>query len=210
MKLRENIEVAFNIEIEARERGKLKSLRRTHNIVTNIGRQFILETITAQSFSGGGFTRQQDNVLQYIGFGIGGDLQSSNLVSQDPLATDYPGSTSQSGTDLSVVGLERPVRVTSDPLWMKQIAAPATFPSATSVRYEATFSETDINYGPYDRVPLTEIGMFLSNADPALPNGSSGAYPGAGGFIVSYDTFGALEKTGQLAFQVRWTYSLTA
>lgn len=210
MKLREGIEVGFNIEIEARERGKLRARRQTHNIVTNIGRQFILEAITAQAFSGGGFTRQNNNVIQYIGFGIGGDLQASNLASTSPLSTDYPGTTAQSDTDLSVVGLERPVRVNADPLWMKQVAAPAIFPTATSVRYEVVFSETDINYGPYDRVPLTEIGMFLSSADPALPNGSAGTYPGAGGFMASYDTFGALEKTGQLTFRVRWTYSLTA
>ena len=36
-----------NIEIDVRERGKLVQQERTHNIVTNIGRQFLAEVIVS-------------------------------------------------------------------------------------------------------------------------------------------------------------------
>lgn len=194
-----------NIEIDVRERGKLVRREQTHNIVTNIGRQFLAEVIVSD-VAAPGLTRHQNTVIRYIGFGIGGDRQNSSIANNPPFSVDYPGSNTQTDTDLTVTGLQRPVKVTSAPLWMTEIAAPATWPTATSVRFTAIFSETDINFGSYASVPLSEIGLFTSAADPALPNGASGAYPGAGGLIAAYDTFNTIHKSGVFSIEVRWEF----
>lgn len=195
-----------NIEIDVRERGKIVQRERTHNIVTNIGRQFLAEVIVSDTPSPV-ITRHQDTVVRYCGWGIGGNRQVSPSISDNPpFSVDYPGLNTQTDTDLTVSGLQRPVRVTVAPLWMREIASPATFPSATSVRFVTNFSETDLNYGAYASVPLSEIGLFSSAADPSLPNGASGAYPGAGGLILAYDTFNTINKTGLFSIEVRWEF----
>lgn len=194
-----------NIEIDVRERGKLVRREQTKNIVTNIGRQFLSEVIVS-SVASPTITRHQNTVVRYVGFGIGGSRQNSSIAAGAPYNVDYPGDNTQVDTDLAVTGLQRPVRATAGPLWMREIAAPATFPTATSVRFTAIFGETDINYGGYASVPLSEIGLFTSAADPSLPNGASGAYPGAGGLMVAYDTFNTIHKSGMFSIEVRWDW----
>jgi hypothetical protein len=193
-----------NIELDVRERGKIVQRERTHNIVTNIGRQFLAEVIVSSTTPV--ITRHQDTVVRYVGFGIGGSRQNSSIASAAPFSTDYPGSNTQTDTDLTVTGLQRPVQVTSAPLWMREITAPATFPTATSVRFTSVFSETDLNFGSYASVPLSEIGLFTSAADPSLPNGAAGAYPGAGGLMIAYDTFNTIHKSGVFSIEVRWEF----
>ena len=210
------INIESNIEIIARERGKIVERREIHNIVTNIGRQFLAETITPATLGPGpAFTRTLDQVVRYIGFGIGGNLQSAAAASAAPFDTDYPGTNLQTDTDLTVSGLERPVAVSgtintpgipSPAIWMNQIATPGTFPSATTTRFVALFPELEINFGTYASVPLSEIGLFRGDANTALPNGTAGAYPGSGGLIVAYDTFNTIQKTGLFSIEVRWEF----
>lgn len=204
MHIQDNIEIGWNYEIVKIERGKTKTLHRAHNIFTNIGRQFLAEVITAVSFSGSSFVRTNNEVVRYIGFGIGGNRQTSSSAASAPYSVDYPGTNAQTDTNLTLTGLERPVRVLSTPLWMREVSTPGVFPTATSVRYITTFSETDLNYGGYSAVPLSEIALFKSAANSALPNGASGAYPGAGGHMVAYDTFNTITKTGLFSIEVRW------
>lgn len=207
MKLTEKFEVNSNISLIFRERGKIVCRRETKNIVTNIGRLYMARVITASAFpTPSTFTRTNDNVIRYIGFGIGGNRQTSPLASTPPMSTDYPGTNTQTDTDLTVTGLERPVRVTAAPLWMQQIAAPGTFfdpPSPVATRFIALFSETEISYGGYSSVPLSEIGLFLSSADSTLANGGVG-----GGHIAAYDVFDSIHKTGQWSVEVRWEWRM--
>lgn len=203
----EAIELRWNLEIDLIDRGKRKRWhQRTHNIVTNTGRQFLAEVITASAFGPSSFVRTQDTCVRYIGFGIGGARQSNPSAASPPLSVDYAGTNLQTDTDVTVAGLERPVRVTSAPLWMREISTPGTFPSATSTRFIAVFSSADLNYGSYTSVPLSEIALYKSSADPSLPNGSAGAYPGAGGHTIAYDTFNPIEKTGVFSIEVRWDW----
>lgn len=194
-----------NIELDVRERGKIVQRERTHNIVTNIGRQFLAEVIVSDA-AAPTIVRHQNTVVRYIGFGIGGARQNSSIANSAPFSVDYPGSNTQTDTDLTVMGIERPVQVTSAPLWMREITAPATFPSATSVRFTSVFIETDLNFGSYSSVPLSEIGLFTSAANPALPNGTTGVYPGAGGLMIAYDTFNTIHKSGVFSIEVRWEF----
>jgi hypothetical protein len=211
MKFSEDIDIRINLEIDLFERGKRKRHHRSHNIVVNTGRQFLAEVITASSFGPGTFVRTQDQVVRYIGFGIGGTRQSSSDAALPPYSLAYPagyaGTNTQTDTDVTVARLERPVRVSSGPdVWMNQIAAPGTFPSATSTRFIAVFSQTDMSFGSFPSVPLSEIGLYKGSADPSLPNGGAGAYPGPGAHMIAYDTFDPIHKTGVFSIEVRWEW----
>lgn len=208
----EDVEVRWNLEILGFERGKRKILhQRTHNIVVNTGRQFICENLAAQSFSPGGFVRHQNTVIRYIGFGIGGTRQNSSSAGTSPLSDTYPagygGTNAQTDTSTAVGLLERPVKATATD-WMVEVAAPATFPDATSVQWVASFAQGDINVAPYSSIPLSEIGLYKSSADPTLPNGGAGTYPGPTGHLAAYDTFDTLNKTAFFSFLARWTWRL--
>jgi hypothetical protein len=167
----------------------------------------LAETITAQSFGPGSFVRHQDNVVRYIGFGVGGSRQNNPDAFVPPFSSaspvGYGGTNVQTDDDVTVSRLERPVAVTPS-LWMREISTPGTFPTLRSTRHIATFSETDLNIGAFTSVPISEIGLFKSSANPALPNGSAGAYPGAGAHTVAYDTFEPFSKTGAFVIEVHW------
>ena len=211
MKFLEDLDVKLNLEIDLIERGKRKLHHRSHNIVVNTGRQFLAEVITASSFGSGSFVRTQDQVVRYVGFGIGGTRQNSSDAAAPPYSLAYPagygGTNLQTDTDVTVARLERPVRVATGPdLWMRQISAPGTFPTATRTRFITVFTSTDINFGAFASVPLSEIGLYKGSADPSLANGGAAAYPGPGTHLIAYDTFDTIHKTGVFSIEVRWEW----
>ncbi len=212
MELQERFELKWNLEILGFDRGKKRVLhQRTHNIVVNNGRQFVIENISAASFGTGGAS-MQDSVVQYIGLGIGGSRQTAPEATTSPLSSNYPagygGSNTQSDQDVTVSRLERPVKATTT-LWLKQVAAPPAFPTPGSVRWTAFFDAMEINLAPYTSVPLSEIGLYSSKANPANPNGApTSAYPGATTAMIAYDTFQTLYKTGFWSLQVNWTWQI--
>jgi hypothetical protein len=172
-----------------------------------------------------GFTRFQDNVIRYVGFGIGGARQSSSSANSPPYSNIYPlgyeyspgaPHNTQSDINVNVSNLERPVSLVDytapappypAAIWMKEIA-PATFPTVSSVRYVAAFGPTDLVWGSFTSVPVAEIGLYTSGANPNLPNGAAGSYPGAGTFLACYDTFDPFHKTGVFSVEVRWELRL--
>ncbi len=196
----EDIELKWNVQISLEERGKQKIHHRSHNIFTNVGRQFVLENISAAAFpSASSFTRLQDSVVRYIGFGLGGTRQNSSLAALAPIGTTlYPGSNAQTDTDPTSTRLD---------LWMRQVGVIGSLPAQNRAVYVAVFSNTDLQVGATS-MPLSEIGLFKSSADPSLPNGSVGAYPGPGGHMIAYDTFDTLHKTGQFSIRVEWSLRL--
>jgi hypothetical protein len=209
----ETVEMKFNVEIDIFERGKRRRWhQQTHNIVVNNGRQFMAELITPASLGAGTFTRTQDTIVRYIGFGIGGSRQSSPVAGASPYSdaapAGYGGTNAQTDVDVTVGRLERPVRVTTGPdVWMKQIAAPGTFDAGNRrTTFIATFSESDINFGSFTSVPISEIGLYKSSADPTLPNGGAGAYPGPTSHLIAYDTFDPFAKTGAFNIEARWQW----
>ncbi len=207
----DKLQVRWNLELIGYDRGKRKVLHeRTHNIVVNNGRQFLLENLTASAFSGGGFTRVQNTVVQYIGLGLGGTRQNAPDAASGVLAELYPagygGTNVQTDDDLTVGRLERPVKATQQ-YWLRQVGAPAEFPTSTSVRWSALFDVPDVNIDPFHSVPVSEIGLYSSAADPTKPNGG-GTYPGTAGFLLAYDTFIPLHKTGYWSLLARWTWKI--
>lgn len=222
----------YNLEIIARERGKIVQRSETHNIVTNIGRQFMAQSIIAAAdIPSETYSRA---VIRYVGFGIGGTRQSDTILANAAPLTNaynplggmgYPGTTpgTQTDTDPTISGLERPVRIVDGvdgtpgvggAIWMRNVAwvnnaSPATlaltFPTDSSVRFVALISAVELNGAA--SMPLSEVGLYTSNADPSYANGTPPAtYPGGGGTLAAYDTFDTIHKTGAISMEIRWDF----
>jgi len=197
----EDIEVRQNLSIICRERGKIVTRRDGHNIWLNLGREYLASLMSYASFSPD--TPERDDRIKYMGFGVGSTAQLVSPV-QEPANTAYPGTNAQTDTDLTVTTLERPVRVSGSSVvtpgqagdeWVGQIQAPATHASATQVTYVRLFTQAEISYAPYLSVPLSEIGLLTSAADPEVYNNQ----------LVAYDTFDTISKTSAFDIEVNWT-----
>lgn len=202
LRFSEDIEVKSNVFITARERGKIVERREGHNIFLDSGREWLSQLIAYLSFSPD--TYENDARIRYMGFGIGGTRQiAPDFADTSPL-TDYTpiGSFTQTDTDPTLTTIERPVRVSggsggSSPgdLWVGQVQAPATHDTVGSTTFRRLFTSLEVSYSPYNSVPLSEVGLLLSDVDPNFRNN----------IIVAYDTFDTLSKTSSVELEVVWT-----
>jgi|SRR5690606_8082426 len=204
LRLKETVEVKNNLKITIRnDRGKLVGKREGHNIWLNIGREYLASLIAYSSYTP--LAPERNDRIRYMGLGIGGTRQLLlSLANSPPLDTAYPGTNTQTDQDPTVTQLERPVRLAgsvSDPpydpsdVWLGQVQAPAIHTTPTEVTFRRLFSQTDLSYGAYLSVPLSEIGLFTAAADVNSPNNSP----------VAYDTFDSFPKTAAFSFEVVWT-----
>ena len=196
------VEVKSNLIITARERGKIVQRREGHNIWLNLGREFLAQLIAYSSFSP--LTPERDDRVRYMGLGIGGNRQLiPNSSMPLSIQTAYPGSNGQSDEDLTVTRLERPVRVTGGTspypgvgtdVWLSQVGAPPGHPVATQSIFNVLFTQTDVSYGGFTSVPLSEIGLFTSAVSPNVYNNT----------MIAYDTFDTISKTTDFELEVAW------
>lgn len=201
--LKETVQVVQNLKITARERGKIVAHREGHNIFLDLGREWLAELIAYASF--GPDTLERDDRVRYMGFGIGGTRQLALPTANGvPMITAYPGTNVQTDTDPTVIGLERPVRLggSEDPypgqvadVWLGQIQAPPVHTLATEVTFRRLFVQTEVSYGSFNTVPLSEIALFTAAANPNVFNNTA----------VAYDTFDTISKTGAVQLEVEWT-----
>jgi hypothetical protein len=223
MKFIEEIGAKANVRIIARERGKKvpKLCRESHNVWVNIGREYLAKVISPLL----GFTGHvNDNVVQYMGLGIGGDQQLLDLTGPawTTLAAHYPGQNLYDDTTTDRSYLERPVKVTGTPgvgtapgVWLSQVAAPPTFLGTpiTKVDFETLFDYTDINLtGAYPTVPLSEASLVLSSEVASRLSNEVYDYGSAPDYInvstrqklVAYNTFDTLAKTEAVSLELHW------
>jgi hypothetical protein len=203
MRLFETIEVKSNLILTARERGKIVARREGHNIWLNLGREYLAQLIAYASF--GPAVAERDDRIRYMGVGIGGNRQVMlGVANAAPLVTAYPGTNIQTDSDLTVQRLERPVRVSgsADPypgqggdVWLGQVQAPATHPLATQTTFSRVFIDTDVSYGSFLSVPISEIMLFSGSANPNVYNNTG----------IAYDTFDTISKTAAIEFEANWT-----
>jgi hypothetical protein len=204
LKLHDVIEVKQNIWLLLRERGKIVARREGHNIWTNIGSEFLAERISLQSYDPD--VPYNDHHVKYMGLGIGGTAQKALdiIVNNPPISPPYSGTNEQTDSDPGVTTLERPVRISGSTsaypgvagdAWLGLIGSsdPNTVP--TQVTFRRTFTQTEINYGSLISVPLSEIGLFTSAADPENYQN----------VLVAYHTFDTLMKTSAFSLEVIWT-----
>lgn len=199
-----DIQVKSNLFITARDdRGKIVARREGHNIFLDFGREWLAGLIAYASF--GPDVPEDIRRVRYMGFGVGGTRQIAPAFADTAPITDYApvGGFTQTDTDPTLTTLERPVRVSgsSGPgtspgdAWIGQVQAPAAHPLPTSVTFRRLFTLSEISYAPYISVPLSEVGLFLDDADTNFKNNN----------IVAYDTFDTISKTTAFELEVSWT-----
>lgn len=176
--------------IQRDERGRIVDRRLGRNIWVSSGRQWLRDVIRFSSY--GPNVVADDRRLRYVGFGIGGSKQSSALASSAPMSTDYAGTNVQTDVNPGVTQLERPVRLAAG-VYLRQWDVP-TFPVPNCVLLRTTLASADITYGGYSVVPLSEIGLYLSDATV-----SSGTNT-----LVAYDTFEPIFKRTGHSIEVVW------
>jgi len=207
-KLQDDIEVKSNLRLTMRDRGKIVGHRQGHNIWLNLGREYLAQLIAYTSFTP--LTPERNDRVQYMGLGIGGTQQLAiSAANSSPLGgatppNDYAGTNLQVDTDPAVTRLERPVRLSGSAtpypglggdIWLGQIQAPASHPTATQVTFTRLFTQLDVSYSPYLSVPLSEVMLFTSAASPNAWNNTG----------IAYDTFDTLSKTNAFELEVAWT-----
>jgi len=203
LQIRDDIEVKSNILLLARERGKIVQRREGHNIWVSLGSEYLAERISLQSYSPD--VPYNPHHVKYMGLGIGGSAQKALSTANNlPISPPYTGTNDQVDTDLTVTTLERPIRISGSETaypgvagddWVGLIgsADPNSVPTQTTFR--RTFTQLEINYGSFVSVPLSEIGLFLSSADPENYQN----------LLVAYHTFDTLMKTAAFSLEVIWT-----
>jgi hypothetical protein len=205
LKIADDIEVKMNLKIIARERGKIATTRDGHNIFLDSGREWIAKLIAYLSF--GPDTPERDDRIKYMGVGIGGTRQiAPGVANSSPIGgagDPYQGTNLQTDLDPIITTLERPVRIagsTGGPAagdeWIGQIQAPADHPLPQQTTFTRVFTQVEVSYTPFLTVPLSEIGLFTSAADPE--NNLNTA--------MAYDTFDTLSKTVAFELEVQWTF----
>lgn len=203
MRIQDTIEVRSNLIITARERGKIVTCREGHNIWLDLGREYLAQLIAFQSF--GPDTPVRNDRIKYIGLGIGGTRQlalpTANSV---PISPPYVGTNAQNDSTPTVTTLERPVRISgsvsaypgiSGDAWIGQIAAPPDLSGGTEVVFSRVFTQNEVSYSSFLSVPVSEVMLFTSAADPEN-------YQNTG---VAYDTFDTISKTSAINLEVKWT-----
>ena len=199
-----------NLVLTFRERGKIIARRKGHNIWLNLGREYLASLICYSSYTGTFPTAtgvpERNDRIQYMGFGIGGTSQLSlSVANSAPLVPAYAGTNLQTDTDPTVTTLERPVRISGasdsypypDPsnIWLGQVEAPVTHPTATQSEFSRLFATTDISYAPFLTVPISEVALFTAAASPTVYNNTA----------IAYDTFDTISKTNAFSLEVDWT-----
>lgn len=203
MRIADTIEVRSNLIITARERGKIVDRREGHNIWLDLGREYLAQLIAFQSF--GPDTPVRNDRIKYMGLGIGGTRQLAlTTANSSPISPPYIGNNAQDDATPGVTTVERPVRVSggssaypgiAGDAWIGQIAAPPDLSGGTEVVFSRVFTQTEVSYSPFLAVPVSEVMLFTSAADPEN-------YQNTG---VAYDTFDTLSKTTAVAIEFRWT-----
>jgi hypothetical protein len=203
MRIVDKIQIRSNLVITAYERGKIVGRREGHNIWLDIGRTFILQLISFQSF--GPDVPVRDDRIKYMGVGIGGTAQKQLAqANSSPISPPYTGSNAQDDETPTVTFLERPVRISGSASnypglagdqWIGKIQAPPDFSEENAVTFRRVFVKNEVSYAPFLSVPLSEVGLFTSAANPENYRNAP----------VAYDTYDTLSKTSATAFQYVWT-----
>lgn len=212
-----------NVTLIARERGKVVSRRDGHNVFVDVGRQYLSELIAFTTI--GPDTPKVTDRVKHMGFGIGGNEQSEPAVGSPPFSTTYPvggdpnvttGDEHDESFPQKPVGssqgifdtLERPVRIAGGFLaypgepgdqWLSSASSPnfiTTHPSLYSTRFHAFFNgATDFLYGPYTTMPLSEAGLFASDATTlGVPFNT----------LIAYHTFATIRISSLTELEVIW------
>lgn len=205
-----------NVFIRARRRGKLFYRWEGHNVWLDAGREYLAQMLALNSY--GPDVPATSLRLKYMQFGVGG-IQQGTVPA--PVTTAYPAGedpNATTGNEYShlypvapaITTLERPVRFsgTDDPydsadpgdVWLSDSAMPKFFvgyPTDFSVSLKTFIRgmDGDISYASLAEVPLSEAGLFLSDADINSPYDN---------LAMAYVDFEPLTITDEIEAEVTW------
>jgi hypothetical protein len=203
LRIVDDIEVKTNISLILRERGKVVARRECHNIFLATGSEWLAELVSLQSYSPD--VAYTDHRIKYMGLGIGGTQQLAlDRANNPPITPPYGGTNTQTDEDATVTSLERPVRISGSDApypgiagdaWVAQLTSSDPVTTPGHAVYTRIFTETEINYGAFDSVPLSEVALFTAAADPENYQNVP----------IAYDTFDTLSKTAAFVLEAIWT-----
>lgn len=178
-----------------------------HNIWLQTGNNWLASLVRETGDYGSGPVPQEDNRPKFIGFGLGGYRQTFPINVPAVVWTDYPGTNEEIGYNPKVRFLERHVRVTGaigppvlTDYWLKLLDGPPlpTHGTSTSLTYTTILGLSELSYGPYTNIPLSEIGLYLANSVDPTDDPRVNA-------PLAYHVFDTLQKTDQYEMMVTWT-----
>lgn len=194
MRFPEDIEVACNFHLIARERGKIVpgTLREGHNVFTTVGRDWLAHLVAWQTVGAPDVPFTQKRV-RWVGVGTGSQAETVN-----------------------VSALTTPALV-SPTLYLGAIHT-ATFPSTAIVRFYKEFFTNEISLPAQGLavVPITEAGLF-ADVFPVSTAGGTDDTP-LGGYdttldpelgtnpLIAYKAFPVVNKTVDFNLEIRWEF----
>ena len=208
--LKDQIAVESNVRLRAYENGVMVDERESHNVLTNIGRNWLRDLVGFVDFAGlalGGFASpasRTDARATYIAFGVGGVLSSDPTIynaTQEELVT--------------VTALEDYVKISDAPnVYMKAVENQTTgsdsIVGSYAIRFITTILESEISFATNvsksgglavgTNVPVSEAGLYLSGADPSIdldtaPNTTR---------CVAYNQFDPIAVTPNIVLRTEW------
>jgi hypothetical protein len=178
--------VSDNVTIKVFEHGELVDVRTGHNVWLDKGRYYLAELVSYASYDPD--VLAEDRRVRYMGVGIGSKQQTlQGIATSVPISTAYPvpvAPNSTTGFDFwkeypfspTITTLERPVRVSGSvnpvpqpaDVWL--VDEPSLFfthltPHELTVHAVIDGSSGDVVYSTLSQMPLSEAGLFLSDAD---------------------------------------------
>ena len=213
---REPIKPECNVRVTALRDGEVVEQRESHNIITNVGRNYLRNIISAITYdnvdAANGFVEGPTNVytserVRYMAFGVGGAFSADPYYHiQEELVT--------------VTALEDYVKIT-DSSYLKEVdvqgPAGEPFPTQYSVRFACQLTESDISFAnnvskssaltlPISYVgtdvAVSEAGLYLSGANPAqdLDHTDNNSR------LIAYNIFQPIHVTQNIVLRVEWEF----
>jgi hypothetical protein len=205
----------FNVKILVYERGpegfNLVGTRETHNVLTDFGRTWLLSRLGSSNYAAATPPSHTDAVIQYMGFGCGGALQTDTRFLRSQLEL------------VSVTGLQEPVPFSlAAPIstFLKTVENQsmaglpnADFPAYNRTVFTLDVLETEISYAASQTypslvnvgtsVPVSEAGLYLSTATDTFDMGAGGD-PTAANELVCYNIFDPIPVNPNTMLRVQW------
>lgn len=191
-----------NVAIKIYEHGELVDIRTGHNVWVDEGREWMARLIADEP-------TPEARRVRYMGVGIGGKFQAlQSLVTTPPISSTYPVPFAPNSTtgfdfdhtypqDPEITAIERPVQVTSG-VWL--IDDPNLFfthltPYELTIHGVVDGTAGDVVFGSFTEMPLSEAGLFLSDASKSSASND----------VVAYYSFGTIQFNVNVRLEFIWS-----
>jgi hypothetical protein len=217
--MRSDFDPKINVSILIYEKDadgtKLVGRRDTHNVMTNRGKEWLMQRLGGSNYGVSPPTPHRTDVIKYVGFGVGGALQSNAAFLHSQL--EIP----------TVVAIQDPIAYSvvagTNKRYLKTVNAQVLgdvddFPAFNRTVFTLDVLETEISF-PGSRslasnvlvdtlVPVSEAGLYLSSAvptyDPGAPLGAGNVDPRSDNFMVCYNIFEPIPVTPNTLLRILW------